>query len=103
MQCVSQHPGYGGGFLQCQAVTIADLTISTMYSMKKDSMTIQISIHMWHKKIDIQTLLDSGATHNFLDKQTVKTSCGREQCNATAQHAPQHVFDKVAKGATASL
>jgi hypothetical protein len=38
-------------------------------------MTIQISVHMWHKKTDTTALLDSGATHNFIDMQTI-TSLG---------------------------
>ena len=43
-----------------------------MYSTKEDSMTIPISVHSWHKKTDIQALLDSGATHNFIDKRTIQ-------------------------------
>ena len=35
-------------------------------------MTIPISVHSWHKKTDIQALLDSGATHNFIDKRTIQ-------------------------------
>ena len=28
---------------------------------------------MWHKMAKVSTLLDSGATENFIDKQTIKT------------------------------
>ena len=43
-----------------------------MYSSQKDSITINISVYMWHKMANTRALLDSGATHNFIDKQTVK-------------------------------
>jgi hypothetical protein len=41
--------------------------------MKTDSMTIPVQVHMWHKKTEVETLLDSRATHNFIDERTVKT------------------------------
>ena len=63
---------YGPGFLRCRALTVADSTISTMYSTKEGSMTIPISVHSWHKKTNIQALLDSEATHNFIDKRTIQ-------------------------------
>jgi hypothetical protein len=44
-----------------------------MYSKKKDSMTIPLSVYMWHKKTKTTALLDSGATHNFIDKQTISS------------------------------
>jgi hypothetical protein len=44
-----------------------------MYSNKKDSMTVPISVHMWHKKTETKVLLDSGATHNFIDKRAVNS------------------------------
>ena len=50
----------------------ADLTIANMYSSQKDSITISVSVYMWHKKVDILALLDSGATHNFINKWAVK-------------------------------
>lgn len=34
-------------------------------------MTILVQMYMWHKKAEVTTLLDSGATHNFIDKQTL--------------------------------
>ena len=43
-----------------------------MCSNQKDSITINVSVHMWHKKADTHVLLDSGATHNFIDKRTVR-------------------------------
>jgi hypothetical protein len=46
-----------------------------MYSKKKDSMTIPLSVYMWHKKTETTALLDSGATHNFIDKRAI-TSLG---------------------------
>ena len=42
-----------------------------MYSIKEDSMTIPVSVYMWHQTTPIETLLDSGATHNFIDKRTI--------------------------------
>jgi hypothetical protein len=36
-------------------------------------MTIQISVLMWHKKTETKVLLDSGATHNFIDKRAVNS------------------------------
>ena len=42
-----------------------------MYSTKEDSMTVPISVYMWHQMTPIETLLDSGTTHNFINKQTI--------------------------------
>jgi hypothetical protein len=42
-----------------------------MYSKKTDSITIDISVYMWHKKTKTEALLDSGATHNFIDSQAI--------------------------------
>ena len=36
-------------------------------------MTVEISVHTWHKKAETIALLDSGATHNFIDKRAVKS------------------------------
>ena len=44
-----------------------------MYSTKKDSMTIQVQVHAWHKKTKASALLDSGATHNFIDTRAIKS------------------------------
>jgi hypothetical protein len=58
--------------LLCQVLKVAALaTVATMYSKKKDSTTIPLSVYMWHKKTKTTALLDSGATHNFIDKQAI--------------------------------
>jgi hypothetical protein len=74
---LSRRPQHGRGFLFCRALTVANPVpiVANMYSKKKDSMTIRISVHMWHKKTDTMALLDSGATHNFIDPRTI-TSLG---------------------------
>jgi hypothetical protein len=62
--------------LLCRVLKVAaPATVATMYSKKKDSMTIPLSVYMWHKKTETTALLDSGATHNFIDKRAV-TSLG---------------------------
>jgi hypothetical protein len=71
-----QCPQHGQGFLLCWVLKVtATATVATMYSKKEDSMTIPLTVHMWHKKTEATALLDSGATHNFIDKQAV-TSLG---------------------------
>jgi hypothetical protein len=67
--------------LYCQALTVTNpvLIVANMYSKKKDSMTIHLSVHMWHKKTESIALLDSGATHNFINKHAV-TSLGLGTC-----------------------
>jgi hypothetical protein len=44
-----------------------------MYSKKEDSRTISLTISMWHKKTNTEALLDSSATHNFIDPRAVTT------------------------------
>ena len=44
-----------------------------MYSAQKNSMTISLTVNMWHKTTKIEALLDCGATHNFIDPHTIKT------------------------------
>jgi hypothetical protein len=70
-----RRPRHGRGFLFCRALTVANPVplVANMYSNKKDSMTIPISVHMWHKKTETKVLLDSGATHNFIDKRAVNS------------------------------
>jgi hypothetical protein len=46
-------------------------TIATMYSKKTDSMTVNVSVYMWHKETKTEALLNSGATHNFIDAQAI--------------------------------
>jgi hypothetical protein len=36
-------------------------------------MTIPLSVYMWHKKTETTALLDSGATHNFIDKRAISS------------------------------
>jgi hypothetical protein len=67
--------------LLCWVLKVAaPATIATIYSKKKDSMTIPLSVYMWHKKTETTALLDSGAMHNFIDKQAV-TSLGLGTCS----------------------
>jgi hypothetical protein len=57
-----------------------------MYSMKLDSMTIPIRFNMYHKSTTVETLLDSGATHNFIDKNTLDSlGLGTRQLSQTLQ------------------
>jgi hypothetical protein len=57
-----------------------------MYSMKLDSMTIPIHFNMYHKSTTIEALLDSGATHNFIDKHTLDLlGLGTRQLSQTLQ------------------
>jgi hypothetical protein len=48
------------------------VTVATMYSKKVDSMTIILVVHMWHKETKMEALLDSGATHNFIDPHAIE-------------------------------
>ena len=36
-------------------------------------MTIQVQVHAWHKTTEVSALLDSGATHNFIDTRAIKS------------------------------
>jgi hypothetical protein len=42
-----------------------------MYSKQTSSMTISVPLFMWQRKTSVTVLLDSGATHNFVDSRTV--------------------------------
>src|ERR1700744_4545974 len=44
-----------------------------MYSKQKNSMTVSLTVNMWHKTTKLEALLDCGATHNFIDPRTIKT------------------------------
>ncbi len=46
--------------------------ISSMYSIKEDSITVPVDLCMWHKKTEVEALLDCGATENFIDTWTLK-------------------------------
>lgn len=74
MQSIPQHPQYGHGFLVCWSliVTSTPASVATMYSTQKDSMTISLTVNMWHKMTRIEALLDCGETHNFIDPQTIQ-------------------------------
>src|SRR6202158_968983 len=43
-----------------------------MYSTNENSITVNVQTHMWHKTANIEALLDSGATHNFINRRTVE-------------------------------
>ena len=75
---MSHIPGYqrhGDGFLVCWSVKVnsTPASIANMYSTKKNSMTISLTVNMWHKMTKLEVLLDCGATHNFIDLRTIKT------------------------------
>ncbi len=46
--------------------------ISSMYSIKEDSITVPIDLCMWHKRTEVEALLDCGATENFIDARTLE-------------------------------
>ena len=48
-------------------------TVANMYSTQKNSMTISLTVNMWHKTTQLEALPDCGATHNFIDPHTIKT------------------------------
>ena len=43
-----------------------------MYSTQKNSMTILLTVNMWHKTTQTKALLDCGTTHNFIDPRAIK-------------------------------
>ena len=53
-------------------VTSTPASVAMMYSTQKDSMTISLTVNMWHKTTKIKALLDCGATHNFINPRTIK-------------------------------
>ena len=46
--------------------------MNTMYSTVDRSITVQVELHMWQKKTQVTTLLDSGATDNLINNNLVK-------------------------------
>ncbi len=46
--------------------------ISSMYSIKEDSITVPIDLCMWHKKTEVEALLDCRATENFINTRTLE-------------------------------
>ena len=48
-------------------------SVAHMYSTQKNSMTIPLTVNMWHKMTQTEALLDCGATHNFIDPRAIKT------------------------------
>ncbi len=38
-----------------------------MYSIKEDSIIVPIELCMWHKKTEVEVLLNCRATENFID------------------------------------
>ena len=48
-------------------------SVAHMYSTQKNSMTIPLTVNMWHKTTQTEALLDCGATHNFIDPHAIKT------------------------------
>ena len=72
----SWHTWHGPGFLVWQSLMVASTlaTVANMYSTQKNSMTISLTVNMWHKTTQLEALLDCGATHNFIDP--LLRSCG---------------------------
>ena len=48
-------------------------SVAHMYSTQKNSMTILLTVNMWHKTTQTEALLDCGATHNFINPRAIKT------------------------------
>ena len=59
----------------CRSLEVASplALVATMYSTQRNSMTIPLTMNMWHKTTIIEVLLDCGATHNFIDPRAVKS------------------------------
>ena len=59
----------------CRSLEVASppAIVATMYSTQRNSMTIPLTMNMWHKSTTAEALLDCGATHNFIDPRAVKT------------------------------
>ena len=59
----------------CQSLKVkrALATVANMYSTQKNSMTVSLTVNMWHKMTNLEALMDCGATHNFIDPRTIKT------------------------------
>ena len=65
----------GIGFLVCWSLKVdsTPAILANMYSTQKNSMTISLTVNMWHRTTKLEALLDCGATHNFIDPRTIKT------------------------------
>ena len=66
--------GHGVGFLVCWSLKVNSTLakLANMYSTQKNSMTISLTVNMWHKMTKLEVLLDCGATHNFINPRTIK-------------------------------
>jgi hypothetical protein len=53
------------------------LKIQTMYINKHNSIKLPFSLHMYQGKVEETTLVNSGATENFVDYKTVARLCLR--------------------------
>jgi hypothetical protein len=70
---IPRYPRWRRGFLRCRTLKVESTgTIATMYSKQISSMTISVPLFMWQRKTSVTILLDSGATHNFIDSRTVE-------------------------------
>jgi hypothetical protein len=63
-----------------------------MYSTKKDSMTISLSVYMWHKKTKTTAVLDSGAAPAKLDCKIYR------QTEAELKALKEYIDENLAKG-----
>ena len=60
-------------YMKCRAMITEDSNVNSMYSNKKDSMTVDVQLYMWHRKAQVEALLDCGATDNFIDQRVLET------------------------------